>query len=453
MTTTDIDENTQVPAHEHADHIGMSNTCQCAETDFCHWEDEDWSPESTWVDLMDNPEKFTGYSGTSAHKVWRSIYEENCFGVARTIGAIPSEQAAKQGRTGAQRDLSQSVAAEALSFLLSGSSQPLDTSSSENEQCLEKRVFYKLISGLHASISTHICHDYLDQLTGEWSPNLSCFVERIAQHPERLQNLYFTHAVLVRSLAKLGERLGMSSGDRPSDAHNLLRLAPGLPNPSSPATINLASLLQQAINTPPTFDEESMFHSSNQESEYLRTEFRDRFRNVSRIMDCVGCDKCRLWGKLQTNGLGTALKILFEGNQLLPQRLLQRSELVAIINTVHRISESIRAVEVFRNLYQDEVRKHHHEEEQLRLQRQKIQQRTKDAQRNRPKPLANQTQTQTTKHITTISIPQSIWNQAKILLQKGKQFCEEQWDHCVAWFASALGNVNRSQSSPAKQEL
>jgi ERO1-like protein beta len=29
-------------------------------------------------------------------------------------------------------------------------------------------------------------------------------------------------------------------------------------------------------------------------------------------MDCVGCDKCRLWGKIQTTGLGTALKILFE---------------------------------------------------------------------------------------------------------------------------------------------
>lgn len=28
-------------------------------------------------------------------------------------------------------------------------------------------------------------------------------------------------------------------------------------------------------------------------------------------MDCVGCEKCRLWGKLQVLGLGTALEILF----------------------------------------------------------------------------------------------------------------------------------------------
>lgn len=31
-------------------------------------------------------------------------------------------------------------------------------------------------------------------------------------------------------------------------------------------------------------------------------------------MDCVGCEKCRLWGKLQVLGLGTALKILFSGD-------------------------------------------------------------------------------------------------------------------------------------------
>jgi hypothetical protein len=43
----------------------------------------------------------------------------------------------------------------------------------------------------------------------------------------------------------------------------------------------------------------------------LKIEFRDHFRNITSIMDCVSCEKCKLWGKLQTTGLGTALKILF----------------------------------------------------------------------------------------------------------------------------------------------
>lgn len=31
----------------------------------------------------------------------------------------------------------------------------------------------------------------------------------------------------------------------------------------------------------------------------LKEEFSLHFRNISAIMDCVGCDKCKLWGKLQ----------------------------------------------------------------------------------------------------------------------------------------------------------
>ena len=48
----------------------------------------------------------------------------------------------------------------------------------------------------------------------------------------------------------------------------------------------------------------------------LKEEFKAHFRNVSRIMDCVGCDKCRLWGKVQTTGLATALKVLFELDEM-----------------------------------------------------------------------------------------------------------------------------------------
>jgi ERO1-like protein alpha len=88
-------------------------------------------------------------------------------------------------------------------------------------------------------------------------------------------------------------------------------------------------------------------------------------------MDCVGCDKCRLWGKLQVSGLGTALKILFELDEkalewVILRRtranadlrspkinpdLLQRSEVVALFNTLHRHSESLAAVDQFRKMY------------------------------------------------------------------------------------------------------
>lgn len=37
------------------------------------------SPTLEYVDLVRNPEGYTGYAGPKAHRIWRSVYEENCF--------------------------------------------------------------------------------------------------------------------------------------------------------------------------------------------------------------------------------------------------------------------------------------------------------------------------------------------------------------------------------------
>ncbi len=81
--------------------------------------------------------------------------------------------------------------------------------------------------------------------------------------------------------------------------------------------------------------------------------FPHRFRNVSRLMDCVGCDKCRLWGKLQTVGYGTAMKVLFEfeDDTVKGQDThLRRTELVALVNTLDRISHSLSSLSGFRKM-------------------------------------------------------------------------------------------------------
>jgi ERO1-like protein beta len=68
-------------------------------------------------------------------------------------------------------------------------------------------------------------------------------------------------------------------------------------------------------------------------------------------MDCVGCDKCRLWGKLQTSGYGTALKVLFEfDTENSDEFHLRRTEVVSLIVTLQRLSHSIWAVQRFREM-------------------------------------------------------------------------------------------------------
>ena len=329
-------------------------------TQFCQLDDQDMTEDAIFVDLMKNPERFTGYAGASANRVWRSIYEENCFGGVKWTEP-PRQNSGDTSRFPMQKQMLGTLKgvpatllnpdhpptkSGSLESLIDSVKSPVDPASTE--QCLEKRVFYRVISGLHASISIHICNEFLDPDTKTWGPDLGCFITRISQHPERLQNVYFNYVLLMRALSKAGEYLekfSMRKGDEIVDEESRRQLN---------------ELLQVARQGRPSFDEHKLFELNddplhNYETLALKEDFRLHFRNISRIMDCVGCDKCRLWGKVQVTGLGTALRLLFafEATEDQPHIVLGRNELVALINTAHRISESIQAIETFRTMYQE----------------------------------------------------------------------------------------------------
>jgi hypothetical protein len=208
-----------------------------------------------------------------------------------------------------------------------------------DDECLEKRVFYRVMSGMHASISTHLCWDFLNQTTGEWQPNVQCYKDRLHGYSDRISNLYFNYALVTRAVAKLGQHMRdhqytFCSGDASGDLATRAKVM---------------EVTHKAASIPQIFDESLMF--VNGEGPSLKEDFRNRFRNVSRLMDCVGCDKCRLWGKIQTNGYGTALKVLFEfDNNKSDMPVLKRTELVALFNTYARLSESMRAIGKFRQM-------------------------------------------------------------------------------------------------------
>ncbi|KAL1925149.1 uncharacterized protein VTP21DRAFT_32 [Calcarisporiella thermophila] len=318
--------------------------CPCSNLDFCVVEDEA-DQEGAYVNLLENPERFTGYNGEPSVRVWRAIYEENCFNLVRPSGkhlaSVLSQQSAKQQPFGAKQNIFAPAISKQTDFtaLLMNMAEHTE---SEEEVCLEKKVYYRLISGMHSSISTHICKEYLNQTTGEWGPNLDCFMTKVGSYPERIQNVYFNYAVILRALTKLGNFLHQykfCTGDDVEDSY-------------VQKMVDEIVILMQRY--PPLFDETQMFVGP---SALLKEEFKLRFRNVSRIMDCIGCEKCQLWGKLQTVGIGTALKILFSFDQdgidlSSNNNLLQRSEIVALFNTFNRVSESLQAIEKFKWMYQ-----------------------------------------------------------------------------------------------------
>jgi ERO1-like protein beta len=307
---------------------------ECDERDYCVPEDEGATSKGDYVSLVDNQERFTGYSGPWPHQVWDAIYRENCF-------SKPPQQASSFGRSlgfgGLQaskdlRNVMQDYSRQQAGAGDADDLYPLD------DECLEKRVFYRVISGMHASISTHLCWDYLNQTTGKWGPNLQCYKDRLHDHPERISNLYFNYALVLRAVAKIRKHLEhytFCSGDPPQDFETKEKVL---------------ALADKIRARPKIFDESIMFQDPSVVE--LKEDFRNRFRNVSRLMDCVGCDKCRLWGKVQTAGYGAAMKILFEFDETKngENPLLRRTELVALVNTLDRISHSLASIQKFRAL-------------------------------------------------------------------------------------------------------
>ncbi|GAA5948755.1 hypothetical protein JCM3765_004996 [Sporobolomyces pararoseus] len=329
----------------------LSSSSSSESGEFCVLEDE-LDSEGVFVDLIENPERFTGYAGTSSTRVWKAIYQENCFTPVPFIDPTkPTFEpfASLNPFSSSSSSSSSSSASFSSSWgenekrLVGSLAGPRDLENGQ-ETCLEKRVFYKVISGLHASISSHICQDYLDQQTGEWKPNLECFITRIGQHPERLENMYFTYVLLLRALSRSGPSLLKTLKETSSTNTSKL-----LDQEMLDTRFELGELVKVAKSCKETFDESSMFVGP--QAQILKTEFKQHFRNVSLIMDCVGCDKCRLWGKIQITGLGTALKLLFSSEDENELVILSRSEAVAFVNTLHRLSESLKAVDKFRELW------------------------------------------------------------------------------------------------------
>ncbi|XP_055303381.1 ero1-like protein [Sitodiplosis mosellana] len=299
---------------------------------FCILDDHENGSE--YVDLLLNPERFTGYRGESAHRIWHSVYMENCFDQTSTnallthINKVPKHL---------------------------------------NNLCMEQRAFYRLLSGMHTSINIHLCSyyllnegsDFMSDPQGVWGRNVDEFMRRFSpettkdEGPSWLKNLYFIYLLEMRAIAKAAPFLRNEqffTGDEDEDE-------------SVQAAVK--DILNIIESFPQHFEESLMFNGTA--AAQLKADFREKFRNISKIMDCVGCDKCRLWGKLQVQGLGTALKILYSGkfdgdidfNENQPKNIkeslrqrfkLKRGEIVSLFNAFGRLSNSINELEEFRKV-------------------------------------------------------------------------------------------------------
>ncbi|XBW37948.1 hypothetical protein QEN19_003533 [Hanseniaspora menglaensis] len=261
----------------------------CRDIDYCDVDYITNHPDAVLVDLVNNPERFTGYGGEQSGLIWKSIYSENCFLI-----------------------------------------------DDKDTESLAKEVFYKLISGMHASIGVHLSNDYLDTKTGNWGPNLDLFMFRVGNWTDRIENIYFNYAIVAKAIQKISPFL------------QKLEFCSQYDN----QTLNLLNGLSTHIDEN-IFHEELIF--DGELSSALKDQFRVKFKNVTKIMDCVHCDRCRLWGKVQSTGYATSLKILLEmdNDPMFVINSLTKYELIALLNTFDRISKSVQLINNFEVMFNE----------------------------------------------------------------------------------------------------
>lgn len=284
---TDLDQVRYPPYERKIDYLHKLNK------DFVVFDHNDEA--AVFVNLQDNPERFTGYSGAHANQMWRELY--------------------------------------------SGSATAGPPSQEERKRDANLEIYHRIISGLHTSVSTHIAMNFFSIKDNSWGPSFELFHDRVGAHRERIRNLFFLYMIVLRSIAK---------------AAKYFEKFPFL-NETGDLDLTLIATVLEIADYSTDCSEKFEKNAFASVSEDALDTLRAKFQYASRIMRCLNCEKCRLWGKIQLTGIGTALKIVFSSD--LSSLSLTREEVVALFNTLGRLSESLTAIDNFRTMYKRSPRK------------------------------------------------------------------------------------------------
>lgn len=277
------------------------------------------------VDLLRNPEANTGYVGEMASRIWQAIYDENCFAEGDSLndGDGDTEAAVLH----------------------------------KPPYCRESALVYQLFSGLHASISTHIAANFYSNCTAEFADGSDADVfvhhrgddrftgnehelhRRVLQHPSRVQNLLTLHRIVLEAVKAVKPKL--IDGARCDGG--LVRLG------SCDDQLLRQDLTSLFASTHALRDDVSVSVQGRKkllidDLKSQRSGILRAVQNVTSLMDCLTCEKCRLWGGLQLSGLHTAVRILTAPSQQVADLAIDHREMVALVNLFRQLTFAVSVV-------------------------------------------------------------------------------------------------------------
>jgi ERO1-like protein alpha len=259
---------------------------------------EDIDPkDGTYINLLKNPEGYTGYKGSH---IWNAIFKENCF-------------------------------TEKYSSL-----------------CVEDKIFSNIFTGWLAVTNFEIGCNFRNRNTKEKYVNITYVANKFLYQKDKIDNLFFLYSLILKAANKAVPFFldyDYSSGDAAEDK-------------------NTSKLIKEIFRHElKNFDEiEEAFQDSYVEFEKyiysnMISELIIRFRNISSIIDCVTCSKCRMHAKLEVFGIATMLKIMFSKSTEDLKQIMSRNEIVSFINLFAKLSKSVNNVQMVNTM----IKKAHHE--------------------------------------------------------------------------------------------
>ena len=247
---------------------------------------EDIDPkDGTYINLLKNPEGYTGYRG--AH-IWNAIFKENCY------------------------------------------------SDSYSSLCVEDKIFSNIFMGWLVNTNFQIGCNFRNRNTNDKYINISYVTTKFLYHKDKIDYLFFLYSLMLKAVNKAIPYLleyDYSSGNKTEDQMTLKII-----KEIFRYELQNIDLIEDSFKDTIEYFENN-FISSNKIPTLII-----RFRNISSIIDCVTCSKCRMHAKLEVFGIATMLKIMFASSSEELKKFMSRNELVSFINLFAKLSKSVNNV-------------------------------------------------------------------------------------------------------------
>ena len=278
----------------------MPENIRVVDREECEFELDGWArwdmPSEDYYDIQEYAEGYTGYDGSD---VWNFIHDRICF------------------------------------------------DGFEHSDDHWKADFNKAVSGLHSMISAQVIRGIQERIDSGgnfdsveiWTDPRTEFNRRLSttgEVPLAMENLYFLFMLLLAAVAKSRDRLlqDCNNGRIEQNVANDLR-----------AVLDCQLFGETAIGV--ASSKLQSHATKDSDSVGALWDARMRTRQLSRIMNCVQCNKCRLHGKISTMGVSTALQLLVgKKGQGEDPKLIHRVELATLMTTLHKCSRAIQYCQI-----------------------------------------------------------------------------------------------------------